>query len=188
MLRTGSGCSNIATRRFTPGSKSCWPRPSSSNRQAVIDEYRAALATPGNAARGKAVFKKSCSVCHRLEEVGTAVGPDLAALTDKSNAAHAGGDSRSQLRGGKQIRQLHGRHVGRADVYRHACGGNRREHHARRTGRETDDDPATDLEELASSGRSLMPEGLEKDIGPTDFTDLIAYLSATRPPRRMFDW
>ena len=58
-----------------------------SNRQAVIDEYRAALTTPGNAAHGKVVFKKICSACHRLEEVGTAVGPDLAALTDKSNAA-----------------------------------------------------------------------------------------------------
>ena len=44
----------------------------------------------------------------------------------------------------------------------------------------------SDLEELAASGRSLMPEGMEKDIPSRDFADLIAYLSGLRPPRRVF--
>ena len=45
----------------------------------------------------------------------------------------------------------------------------------------------SDLDELVSNSRSLMPEGLEKDVSPSDFADIIAYLSTTRPPRRMFD-
>ena len=33
-----------------------------------------------------------------------------------------------------------------------------------------------DVEALKSSGQSLMPEGLEKDIDPQAMADLIAYL------------
>lgn len=40
----------------------------------------------------------------------------------------------------------------------------------------------TDIEELAASGQSLMPEGLEKDIKPQDMADLIALLGARPSP------
>jgi hypothetical protein len=33
-----------------------------------------------------------------------------------------------------------------------------------------------DLEELKASGKSLMPEGLEKDIPPEAMADLLSYL------------
>ena len=36
--------------------------------------------------------------------------------------------------------------------------------------------PRVDVEALKSSGQSLMPEGLEKDIDPQAMADLIAYL------------
>src|SRR5205807_8363008 len=34
----------------------------------------------------------------------------------------------------------------------------------------------TDLEELVSSNKSAMPEGLEKDLRPQDLADLIAFI------------
>jgi putative heme-binding domain-containing protein len=34
----------------------------------------------------------------------------------------------------------------------------------------------TDLEELISSNKSVMPEGLEKDLQPQDLADLISYI------------
>src|SRR5207248_2023225 len=37
------------------------------DRQKVIDAYRAALDLKGDRARGKAIFKKNCATCHRLE-------------------------------------------------------------------------------------------------------------------------
>src|SRR5205823_7999714 len=38
--------------------------------------------------RGKAVFKRTCATCHRLENEGTEVGPDLlSALRTKTRAA-----------------------------------------------------------------------------------------------------
>src|SRR5690606_9077217 len=60
---------------------------SSGNRQAVLADYQAALTLAGDITRGKAVFAKGCAVCHRLEDVGQATGPDLVGLTDKSSQA-----------------------------------------------------------------------------------------------------
>jgi cytochrome c553 len=47
----------------------------------------------------------------------------------------------------------------------------------------------TNIEELSSTGKSLMPEGMEKKLSHQDMADLIAYLHtvqatapATEPP------
>jgi hypothetical protein len=44
-----------------------------------------------------------------------------------------------------------------------------------------------ELEELQGSSKSLMPEGLEKDVAPPEVADLLAYLGSIRPPRRGFE-
>src|SRR5207244_5877149 len=57
----------------------------SPDRRKVVEEYAAALELKGDAARGKAAFKKTCATCHRLENEGVEVGPDLlSALRNKS--------------------------------------------------------------------------------------------------------
>jgi putative membrane-bound dehydrogenase-like protein len=160
---------------------------SHSNRQAVIEEYRAALGTAGNSERGKAVFKKSCSVCHRLGEVGNAVGPDLAALTDKSSEALLV----AILDPNRAVESKFVNYTAVTSAGLTYTGMISAETGASITlvgqeGKQTTILRA-DLDELASSGRSLMPEGLEKDVSPSDFADLMAYLSTTRPPRRVFD-
>ena len=40
----------------------------------------------------------------------------------------------------------------------------------------TDVVPRSQIEAIASTGQSLMPEGLEKGLEAQDFADLIAYL------------
>jgi putative heme-binding domain-containing protein len=42
----------------------------------------------------------------------------------------------------------------------------------------------TEIEELASTGKSLMPEGLEKDVSPSEMADLIAFIKSLQPPPR----
>jgi hypothetical protein len=43
----------------------------------------------------------------------------------------------------------------------------------------------SDLDELSSSGKSAMPEGLEKEIKPQDMADLIAHIRSQGPqPKR----
>jgi putative heme-binding domain-containing protein len=39
------------------------------------------------------------------------------------------------------------------------------------------------IDELASNGKSAMPEGLEKELAPQDVADLIAFLRSPEPPR-----
>ncbi len=49
-------------------------------RQEIIDALRPALALPGDAARGKAIFVERCSSCHRLGGEGYPLGPDLVSV------------------------------------------------------------------------------------------------------------
>src|SRR5205823_14298976 len=54
-------------------------------RQKVVEACRPALDHKAERARGKAVFKKTCATCHRLENEGYEVGPDLlSALKNKT--------------------------------------------------------------------------------------------------------
>ena len=38
-----------------------------------------------------------------------------------------------------------------------------------------------EIDELASTGKSLMPEGLDKDITPSEMADLIAFIKSLQP-------
>lgn len=44
----------------------------------------------------------------------------------------------------------------------------------------------SEIEEWATPGKSLMPEGLEKDLNPAAMTDLIAYLQTQTTPSKVF--
>ena len=41
-----------------------------------------------------------------------------------------------------------------------------------------------ELEELSSTGKSLMPEGLEKDLTPQDIADIIEHVRTEQPAAR----
>src|SRR5262249_9145540 len=42
----------------------------------------------------------------------------------------------------------------------------------------------TELDDLTSSGKSLMPEGLEKELKPQDLADLITHVRSIGPERK----
>ncbi|HAD61866.1 MAG TPA: hypothetical protein DCG12_21725, partial [Planctomycetaceae bacterium] len=44
----------------------------------------------------------------------------------------------------------------------------------------------TNLEELVSSGRSLMPEGLERDLSPQELIDVIAFVQSAGAGPKQF--
>src|SRR5207248_1105395 len=55
------------------------------DRVQVVEAYRPALELTADVGRGRAVFRKNCTACHRLENEGHEVGPDLlSALRNKS--------------------------------------------------------------------------------------------------------
>lgn len=157
------------------------------DRQAVVARYAEALNLPSDRARGKDVFKARCSNCHRLEDVGHPVGPDLAALTDRSPQAmlvaifdpNRAVETRFQSYtavtvSGQTYTGILAGETGNSITLLAADG-------------KQTTLLRSELDALEGSSRSLMPEGVEKDISLQDTADLLAYLSGFRPPRRVFE-
>jgi putative membrane-bound dehydrogenase-like protein len=148
------------------------------DRRKVLDAYRAALKQAGDRARGKVVFVKNCAACHRLHGDGHAVGPDLAALANKSSEyllteildPNRNVDTRyieyvATTSDGRTFTGMLASETATGIVLR---------------GQEGREQPLlrNELEALHSLGKSLMPEGLEKTISQQEMADLLAYLTA----------
>jgi putative membrane-bound dehydrogenase-like protein len=155
------------------------------DRQKVIDAYKAALALRGDAARGVQVFTKSCAACHQFGGIGQPVGPDLASVGDKSPE----GLLIAILDPNRAVEARYVNYVAATKDGRTFSGilaaetGNS----ITLVGQDGKQQVIlrTDLEELAGTGKSAMPEGLEKDLKPQDVADVIAYLRAgLAPPGR----
>jgi putative membrane-bound dehydrogenase-like protein len=146
------------------------------DRQKVIETYQSVFAMRGDSSRGLQIFKKTCASCHQLGGVGHAVGPDLASVGDKSPQ----GLLTAIL---DPNRSVEARYINYLAVTKNGLtqtgvlasetgnsvtllGPEGKQHVILRT----------DLEELVSSNKSVMPEGLEKDLRPQDLADLIAFI------------
>src|SRR5439155_24079197 len=146
------------------------------DRNKVVLAYELALRLKGDTARGLAVFTKNCATCHRLGTVGQEIGPDLAAVGDKppewflpalfdpSRAVEARYLSYTAVT--RQGRVLTGVLVEESGSSLTLVGPNGQRQVILRA----------NLEELSSTGKSAMPDGLEKDLKPQDVADLIVYL------------
>lgn len=135
--------------------------------------------TGGDREQGREVFLTHCAACHRLQGTGHAVGPDLAALTDKSKSdmlkailnPNAAMDRRyvsdtALLHDGRIVNGILASESENSVLLREKGGAQRellRE----------------DLEELVDSGKSLMPEGFGREISPEIMKHLLAFLNAT---------
>lgn len=145
------------------------------DRKQVVRDYQNAVAA-GDRTRGKAVFAKRCSACHRLEGVGHVVGPDLAAVTNKSPEFLLTSifDPNQVVDGRYQQYRAIG------DDGRSYLGIMAAETAVSITLKEQEGKQhvllRNELEELVATGKSLMPEGLEKDVSPAEINDLLTYL------------
>jgi putative membrane-bound dehydrogenase-like protein len=155
---------------------------SSPDRARLVEEYRARLGASGNPALGKQLFARHCSGCHRLEDVGHPVGPDLAAVAGKPPDfllqeildPNRNVDSRYTVyrvltRDGRTLSGLLAAENAASLLLR---GQEGKEELVLRS----------DVEQFQGTGRSLMPEGFEKELAPEAMADLLAYLASARPP------
>jgi putative membrane-bound dehydrogenase-like protein len=155
---------------------------SRSSRSEVLNRYSAIETLAGDVTRGEKLFLKHCASCHRVGDQGTAVGPNLAALTDKSTSAmlvailDPNRAVESRYRGyiavttdGRSFTGLLLTESGSSIELATAEG--KRISLAR-----------NELEILKETGLSLMPEGLEKELAPQAMADLISFLRTTDPP------
>jgi putative heme-binding domain-containing protein len=155
------------------------------DRQRVLQEHLPVTKLAGDRERGKAVFAKVCATCHVLEKTGTAVGPDLAALASKSPEfllqeildPNRNVDSRyvqylALTTAGRTFSGLLASESGTSITLKGPEG-------------KLDVLLRSDIDELQSTSKSLMPEGLEKDLTHQNLADLIAFVSATTDPQAL---
>ena len=148
------------------------------SRAQVIAQFQPALAMTGDLAHGKVLFAKLCASCHAFRGVGHHVGPDLAALGDRSaprlleslldpNGAVNGEfvNYRVVLRDGSDLSGL---------IRGESSGGFTlvQANDQRRTLRRSE------VAEVKASKLSLMPEGLEEGLSAQEVADLIAWLQS----------
>jgi putative membrane-bound dehydrogenase-like protein len=145
-------------------------------RAAAIERYKSAIERAGDPARGRLIFDRDCLACHKLGDRGHAVGPNLAGVRRKTpeeilvsildpnrevspefmeylialdDGRVLAGIVASETPGGLALR---GREGAEQTILRR------------------------NIAEIAATGKSFMPEGLEKNITPPELTDLITYL------------
>jgi putative heme-binding domain-containing protein len=150
------------------------------DRAVIVEKFRPTLKLSGAPNRGLAVFEASCSECHSVRGVWETPGPDLA--------------------GAKTL--------GRDSIYESLAAPSRRIASGRLTvvvttltgetlvgtvGRETEDTitireagraaavwPRLNIGSIQPQRWSLMPEGLERTIGPQGMADVIQFLLGAR--------
>ena len=146
------------------------------DRQALLKDYAGVEKLTGNRDRGFALYRQHCATCHRLGGEGKAVGPDLGALSNKSVPALV----EAILDPNRAVEARYVGYNATTKDDREISGIIVSETANNLTLRATDGREETllraDLKELSSSGLSLMPEGLEKALGPQDMADLSAAL------------
>lgn len=157
---------------------------SMTGRNEIVKQYQSSLELDGNAVNGKAVFKKVCSACHRLEGVGTAVGADLKAIRDRGKAAVL----LNILDPNREVKPQYMSYSLVSEAGQVLSGMIANESVNSITIRKPDGAEVTVLrihiDELQSSGLSFMPEGLEKQIDKQAMADLISYLMSQQSGKK----
>lgn len=150
------------------------------DRKEVLERYQAALKLQGDARRGQAVFQKNCATCHRIAGVGHEVGPNIADTLGKTpeqilvdilnpNAAIDANyiNYTVTTKSGKVLTGMIAAETASSVTLRRAES-------------QSDVVLRQDIDEIQSTGQSLMPEGLEKTIALQEMADLLHFLKHWR--------
>lgn len=151
-------------------------RDPTSPRAEVIERYRPALGATANLQRGAKIFERECAGCHKAGGKGQDVGPNLATIanrTAESLLTQILDPNREVLPNYLDyvVSTLDGRVFTGLIVGETATSLALR----RAQGAETVL-LRSEIDEIKSTGKSLMPEGLEKNIPAEEMADLVAFL------------
>jgi putative membrane-bound dehydrogenase-like protein len=152
-----------------------------SDRAKVVAEYQDVLSLDGDLVRGQAVFKKICSACHRAGNVGQQVAPDLASVKNKSDAdlLLAILDPNREAQPNFNVYTVvtdQGR-VYSGIIAAESAGSIT----LKRAEGKQDVILRSNIDQMISTGLSLMPAGLEKDLKRQDIADVIAFVKSIKP-------
>ena len=148
-------------------------------RQQNLARYRAQLPA-GDAARGRAVFRQHCASCHRVDRWGVDVAPDISDSRVKTpeQLLEAILDPNRSVDNNYFAYQL----VTTAGEVRTGIlvGETATELTLREAGGKAWQVAKREVDQLQSSGLSLMPAGFETLISPEAMADLVAFLKNWR--------
>ncbi len=147
------------------------------DRQKVIDQLGPLVSNGGDAAKGKLVFEQQCAKCHTHSGKGGKVGPDLTGM-----AAHPKSELIVNIL--DPSRSVEGNFT----AYNVAMADGRTFNgllaSETKTAVELLDTEGKsvkllreEIEEIAASKKSIMPEGFEKQVPPASIADLLAFLT-----------
>jgi putative membrane-bound dehydrogenase-like protein len=146
------------------------------DRLEVLTGYRSTLQATGDAIRGKEVFKKNCAACHKLQGVGHELGPNLAAMKNRGAEAILV----NVLDPNREVNPQYLNYLLLTADGRSLSGVLSAETATSVTLRKQENVSETvlrvDIENLKSTGQSLMPVGMEKQIDKAAMADLLEYL------------
>lgn len=148
----------------------------SSSRRAVVEAYRPALARQGRVEPGAVVFEKQCAGCHQVGGKGVQVGPGLTPNAVQDPAAllvHILDPNQSVQPNYVQYLALDSSGVTHTGFLAAQTATSVT---LTRQNAESAILLRSEIEDLKSTRRSLMPEGFERSIGHAEMADLIAFL------------
>ncbi len=148
----------------------------STDREAVIATYRETVEAGGDFERGRAVFKKTCSVCHKVGEDGHSVGPELVSVANKSPADLLV----AILDPSREVQPKYVNYVletTQGQVFTGILSSELAAYVKLLRSEAKEETIARELiETLTSTGVSLMPVGVEKELSPQNVADVIAFI------------
>jgi putative heme-binding domain-containing protein len=156
---------------------------SAARQAATLTEFTPLL-SGGDPERGRRVFfdrQTACAACHRVGSEGSLVGPDLTRIgairspRDLLESVVLPGSTFAQgyenftvvTDDGRVASGVIARQDDRVVVLRDASGGQRRL-------------PRSAIDSITRQTKSLMPEGLPRNMTPEQFRDLLAFLQALK--------
>lgn len=165
--------------------KNVFAAASSSDRGKVVNDYWLRLPNKVDAGRGAKLFVKACAACHKLGDLGQNVGPDLASVGDKSVQGlltaildpNRAVEARyvNYFATTKKGQTFSGILTGETSTSITLTANDGKQHQLLRN----------ELDDLSSTGKSMMPDGIEKDLSPQDLADIIEHVRTNLPtPKR----
>ncbi len=153
-------------------------RAKQSSREQVLEEYRGhVFALNGDREVGRALFQRWCAACHRVEEVGTELGPNLASFKYRGVEAIL----LNVLDPNREVNPQYINYVARTIDDRIVTGMIQNETATSVTlvrGEKLSDTLLlSEIESLKSSQKSIMPEGFEQQLDHQAMADLLSYLT-----------
>src|SRR5262249_40441228 len=144
----------------------------------VVADYKAALRLDRDPKRGDPIFRRECAACHKVGDVGHAIGPDLTSSASRDAEALLTHilDPNAYVLPNYVLYQVADTHGGVATGLI-APQTTASVTLLREEGR-TETIERSRIAELAGTGRSLMPEGFEARITKAEMSDLLAFLQS----------